>query len=416
MKNLKQLRLCCHGFAKHGARYLFCELWIYMTETSFGKMRMVASHPMYRHMVHELKIFPSLLTNPLYTNEDEKEVRAGVGNAQEISAEERDAAYGRLTAIWNEQHQLSGHIEPSLRTAMDCFTRLYRITSPPGEDFVKGELTQLPLPDESDLHEDPHMLHGDGRHQNERYLINSERNIALVLRAIAASRPLACGILREVAIFDSFSIVVMSLKGGMDFQLVKRLVTQLTSFSLNLYSEYQNWWFDSLVKSNDFRRVLEWSSPTLQKLCIHSHQNYPNETEFFSTFHWQRLSTLSLNGLKLDGSQFIAFLQCHKLTLTALHLSYITLVSASWHEIFTNCRGGAIASIEFKGLFVGDAEEICFPCDNDDKERWQKVHRGLHAFIIDEEPWDHETLPTSLLKVPGTEGEADEADEEEQST
>lgn len=57
---MKSVQLCCRRIGLVAAEFLYHEVWLYMEQSSFAKLASIAKHPLYRHMVHELRFFPRL--------------------------------------------------------------------------------------------------------------------------------------------------------------------------------------------------------------------------------------------------------------------------------------------------------------------------------------------------------------------
>ncbi len=409
---LKALRLCCRTFAELGARYLFARLSVYMTDSSFLKMRNIAEHPVYSHMVHELEIFPRLLSFLL----DEDYYRKEVWDLLDVEAdalhyplstEEVDATYGRFEGIWEDQMRLSGNVETRLRAAMDYFTQLHSMTSCTRQEHEMSQSRQLALPNEQSLDGGPRTHRGE---YWDNYGNNTDDTISII-RAIASSRPLNSGILRGGVIFRSFSLDFVRLSAE-DLGLIKRIVTRLTSFSVNVRNDETN--IGIPVELGDCRRLLEWSGPKLERLSVVNLANDGFSLSFarvFGTIHWPRLSWLSLSNFRVHSHELITFLQRHTSTLAKLHLQQIVLLSASWLRVFTEIRGGALTAIEIQRLQVSDTEaQFCgCRCDAcDETESWEVWQKDLNLFIIGDGLWPSKVLPSFLTrKVDLIEDESD---------
>ncbi len=378
-------------------------------------MRNIAEHPVYSHMVHELEIFPRLLSFWLDKDNYRKEARDLLDVEVDalhypLSTEEVDATYGRFEGIWEDQMRLSGNVETRLRAAMDYLTQLHSMTSCTRQEHEMSQSRQLALPNEQSLDGGPRTYRGE---YWDNYGNNTDDTISSV-RAIASSRPLNSGILRGGVIFGSFSLDFVRLSAE-DLGLIKQIVTRLTSFSVNVRNVRNDDTNIGIpVDSGDGRRLLEWSGPKLEMLSVVNLANDEFSLSFarvFGTIHWPRLSWLSLSNFRVHSHELITFLQRHTSTLAKLHLQQIVLLSASWLRVFTEIRGGALTAIEIQRLQVSDTEAHfcgcrCDACD--ETESWEVWQKDLNLFIIGDGPWPSKVLPSFLTrKVDLTEDESD---------
>ncbi len=415
--NLKALRLCCRYFAENGAKYLFSQLWVYMTDTSFVKMRMVAEHPKYSRMVRELKVFPRLLTKFHGRNEYERRVRSRLNYIEkmenhdiEISdslfTREMDTAYARFTEIWNQQLELLGNVEGRLFTALNHLTQLRSLTSGIWQEFALSELRRTTSTDTITRRTRLLLVPGQCREH-----LHHPDDAMSIIRAAACCRPALTGVLRGLGIFKSFMADFMN-SSPEDLELVRRLVTYSTYLDLTVDSVHLIVYKD-LVTLGKYRRLLEWSNRNLEKLSVDDSMKVafvPVFANVFGTIHWPRLRKLTLKGFSVHGDELSAFLQRHKKTLTNLRLLDITLQSASWRKVFTQLRGGALTSVAFRKLGVIGKEETFDGCDCGDYVSRESLREGLRSFIIGEQPWPSKVLPAILSRDVGdTEGHSDEA-------
>ena len=412
--NLKALRMCCRGFGELGAKYLFEELWVHMNETSFANMTAIAEHPIYSHMVHELKIFPRLLTKFYFNGSYEREVRSrlrrieanDVRTSCALSAKEMDNAYKRYKDIWEGEDGLSGKIQTKLLHAMNKFPQLHSITSGVWQDFIQSELRRVATVGKDPLLETTLMLPGlswarlNYRHEGA----HTSTVTKSIMRAIASSRPVFAGMLHRAGVFSSFTIDYTKLSAR-DLKLVKRLVSCLTCFELHIQNnKHKNTPDNPAI----FREVLGWCNPNLQELSIVDSRwsrfysepvNAPHALKLvFGDTHWRRLSSLSLKQFAVDGDTLITILRRHKSTLKQLFMSDMLLLSASWQKSFTELQGGVLALIDFQGLHVSDVWTVALGYVGDDNASWDVMQKGLHSFIVDKQPWPSDILPAGLSR------------------
>lgn len=392
---LKALRLCCRTFAELGTRYLFAQLSVYMTESSFIKMRTIAEHPVYSHMVHELNICPRLLDVFYDSHEYEMRIRMLLHpNPEQISNEEVDAAYGRFMEIWNDQITLSGRTETGLRAAMDGFTHLHSVTSSNWREYEMSYDRQLAVPNKNANNGILRMYHDDYWEGYEHIT----EDAMIITRATVSSSPLISGTLRRADIFGTFWLDLLDLSTE-DLEWIKRLVTHLNCFDLTMCTGEMASWEDFSVESDRCRRVLESSADCLERLSVVDLGMYECKAAFahiFGKIHWPRLSWFSLEGFYIHGNELITFLEGHRSTLKNLHLRKIILMSASWYKVFNELRSGVLLSIEFERLRVVDPEETFFGSDRHDVEEISR--KRLKAFIIDKQPWPSAVLPAGLSR------------------
>ena len=382
-----------------------------MNETSFAKMTTVAEQPAYSHMVRELKIFPRLLTKFYYRDGYERELRTrlrrievnGVRTSYTLSAEELDNAYDRYNEIWMGETGLLGNVETELLNAMDCLPQLHSVTSGGWQDFVQSESRWVPMTGKDIQLETTLMLPGLSwarlNYRNEG--LHSSTVTKSIIRAIASSRPVLSGVLREAGIFKSFAIDYRKLSAR-DLRLVKRLVNCLICFDLPIPKNYNKKPYDPVI----FTEVLRWCSLNLEKLSITDSRSSPhplwppNTTgileHIFGDIRWSRLSSLSLDGFIVDGDSLITVFQHHKSTLTKLCLLRIKVKFASWQQIFTELQGGALTVIDFQDLYVGETEHKALGRASDDDGSWDVLQKGLHSFIVDGQPWPSDILSANL--------------------
>ena len=411
LANLKVLRLCCRSFAELGAKYLFEQLWVHMNEGSFAKMTAVAEHPAYSHMVHELKIFPKLLTRFYDNGSYEREVRRrlnrieanGVKTSFTLSANEIAKAYERYNDIWRGEDDLSGRVQTGLLHAMNQFIKLHSITSGIWQDFVQSESRRLPRPGKDSLLETTLKLPGLSwvRFHYRNQDLHTPAVSKSMMRAIALSLPVLSGILRRAEIFVSFTINYNRLSAR-DTKLVKRLVNRLTHFELPIPNNYLRNSADAVTA----RGVLNWCSPNLQELSLvdSTIDPYPAGLLYIPDLfelalgdtHWPRLSSLSLKGFEVDGNTLITLLLRHRSTLKKLYLSNMRLQSGSWRKVFTELRGGAVTFVGCQKLYVGERSPMSSFCATNQDVSWDIVQKNLQSFIVEGQPWPSNVMPASL--------------------
>jgi len=138
-KNIKAMRLCCRKFTQLAAPYLYRELWLYMHEDSYAKIKAIADHVDYRHMVERLKFFPKLLALDLapkedhesdvkaltYTGEDRELLGYDAEGACPLSQEQLDAGYVSYTISFEKQKKLRERMKAGrLDALISQFTKL----------------------------------------------------------------------------------------------------------------------------------------------------------------------------------------------------------------------------------------------------------------------------------------------------
>ena len=141
--DIKAFRLSCRAFADLAPQYLFHNIWLYMEEDSFAKLKALTEHPRYGRMVRVLKIFPNLLSDDLLVKEDYemcvKDITItsdsrekwgfGTDGKRDLSQEQLDAGFLEYNHVYEQQSQTRTSADNPLHHALAAFTGLRSITT-----------------------------------------------------------------------------------------------------------------------------------------------------------------------------------------------------------------------------------------------------------------------------------------------
>lgn len=390
---IKALRLSCRIFAALASEYLFHDVWLYMEEDSFAKLKALTDHPNYGRMVRVLKIFPMLLSADLLVKEDyETCVQAitftgdsrenwgfDTDGRRELSQEQLDAGFLEYTQIYEHQIQTRTSADKLLHHALAAFTRLIIITTGLVDEIIEDAVCFDRCSKIRDISRKTLMANGcDGWESG----LHAEDAI-MILTAIASSER------------EGLELDLTNTHGSFDTTLfethpstlenVKKALLSLDSLLFGLEGE-SSVYVQEVIDSGSFANFLAYAA-NVQYLHLAHDPRFALlffET-IFGTARWSNLKTLGLRGLMVNGDDLNGLIDRHSATLENIYFSYMLLTSSSWKKVFAGMRGKQALN----SVVVGDVL-VCY-VDSEPKRlciEWNAATQDLlHAFIFEGKEW-----------------------------
>lgn len=354
--DLKHVRLVCKDLAYYAADFLFDELLVFMTESSFTNLEAIARHPFLRHKVCRLVFFPAVLEDRFSTQEaylrqvseiqyldgDLGAWRFNREGRLELTADEKEAGHARCVSICTEQVDIRSKGEIRLRDAFSALPKLDHISTAFVEDYLVGDVfVDLPKTLQSII-TDCHMpfgQHAVGPYQPE--------DLFVLIRAIAGSgiRPRMLWLPNEPEGFDC-GFLKMS---DADFALASDVFSCVNDLVLVLDYDDDQYLLD-ILETGCCRRLLEMAPLSTLKIGIGSLRSpLPILPSVFGMHTWPKLQWLHLDNISVDSFELTSFLQRHKSTLKNLVLIRIRLSTGSWDDVCASLQSLTLQTLSLCG-------------------------------------------------------------------
>ena len=398
--DMKALRLSCRAFADLAPQYLFHDIWLYMEEDSFAKLKVLTGHPRYGPMVRVLKIFPKLLSDDLLVKEDYEECVKEItftGDSREewgfdtegrrdLSREQLDAGFAEYNKFHDQQVQARNRADKLLHHALTAFTRLSSITTGFVEEIMRHSVYFNRCSKIQDIARRTLMANiCDGW----KFDVCDPEDADMILTAIASSEREGLG-LDLSNCYGPVEDTLVDIHPGA-LEEVKKALVSLKSLALDLKALYTED-VEEVIDAGLLANFLEYAA-NVQKLRV-GHWVRPPSTEFlnfetiFCTAHWSSLKSVSIHGLMVNADDLNRFIDRHSASLEGVALSALILISGSWKRIFVGMQGKQGLNDVWVGHLTvcdADSEPAALEIFTDDA-----IEDLLYAFIIGGEEWSSE--------------------------
>lgn len=406
LQALKALRLCCRAFAILTPPYLYRDLWLYMEEDSFARLKAVASHPKYRLMVRVLKIFPKLLSSNLLIKEDYEEcVKAinftGDGHEQwgfdangnrNLSHEQLDDGFAQYTRLCENQQDTLSKAQDLLSDALSAFAGLRWVTPGFVDELLNDDtIMSNPKGKIPTMARTTHMAVACEGWQIE---MHDWEDSFTVLAALASSECKIYGLnlVNDAGAFDAIFIDLPEDVYG----AARKVLRHVRSLSMQISTREDTMEELHNVLENDCCANFLGLATNIEDLRISCgvQQNFYLHLEHvFGTTGWSNLRYFFVSAVWANLDQLHGFMERHRETLEDIQLHRIILESGSWKKVFAGMRGRkALKRAKFNDLWT---QNLLVKCDSPSeslesmlwREEWQAL---LDGFIFGGKDWPSE--------------------------
>ena len=391
--DIKALRLSCRIFADLAPEYLFHNIWLYMEEDSFAKLKALTDHPNYGRMVRGLKFFPKLLSADLLVKEDYETCVKDItftGDRREnwgfdrdgkrdLSQEQLDAGFLEYNQIHEQQVQTRISADSLLHNALAAFTTLGSITTGFVDEIIDDAACFDQCSKVQDIARKTLMA---ARCDGWKSDTHDPEDAIMILTAIASSEREGLGL----HLTNTFDISFVDIH-PCAFEEVKKALFSLNYLTLSLGAICAVL-LREVIDNGLLANFLKYAA-NVQYLNVR-HQPVKTMLFFeriFSMAHWSSLASVVVQGIIVNADDLNGFVDRHSASLEYLSLDMMLLKSGSWKSVFTSMQGRKALNIVTVGnLIVGDVDSehlwapILIPWDAASEDL-------LSAFILRGEKW-----------------------------
>lgn len=360
--NIKSMRLCCRWVGLVAAEFLYREVWLYMEQSSFAKLASIAKHPLYCHMVHELRFFPRFKQHVFFENQAYMDYFGEMEENRErnhIHPFGFDVPKGRCwtqteinncsegySILCREHAESFSSAEPLFHTAMNAFTNLTAVNFQklnPLPTLCSG-LSVADVARGTDAKNRTKLIQFYGNLKSVP--VHDSRDVALAMKGLAQAR-------RMISRLDFFDCTddIDDLECDVD-PIIGYPLTGNLEFVKTVFAQIRH----LRVPSGFLHARLLSHCPNLESLCVtsslcwgsndedqdldagHYPHPYPSLHRGFGNIHWVNLQALSIVWDDISADLLIAVLRRHRSTLVKVQLWNISLWCGSWFRVLNYLR------------------------------------------------------------------------------
>lgn len=420
-RDLKALRLCCKQFVERGAPYLYKLVLVFITIESFAKLKKIASHPEYRQMVKEVRVYPRQfrketrfgdleafrdhLKHPgdelsdYYDLSDREDLE--YGHVEELPETRIRSGYAHYARLSKVQQLLLPRVQGLLVDAFGKFQSLQTVVAgrfAPLALLERGQRPRLPS-SLRDFYLKTLLVHGD-THAGPCYQWEIADEAITLIRAVASGAPRIERLqLSHDGNWASLDLSSCCLSSA-DLEFLPSLFAKLKTLNFPVTGWHRTPWggHDRSATTKVWAKLLN-SCHNMENLVLsvgfdyylgHGFLCWPKI--FSSDTHLPKLSTLKLWHIPFSQAQLLAMVERHACTLKKLDLDGVLLSAGSWRGTLIEIRReGLEVSVSCLQIWKAKKKPSMWFTKNDEVNQ----HKLLDGFLHQEQLWPA-GLPSGL--------------------